>query len=147
LNGVGARPFSLKPATRAPGGQPQYFSNDVLSNPSDYFSSPQTLSVNLGGNVQTAPGNLPRNSFTGPSWWNFDLSLLKDTHLTERISAQFRAEAFNVFNHPTFASLNGSSVNGNPATPNGTLGNGSFGVSTATQTSERQIQFGLRLIF
>lgn len=147
LNGVGARPFSLKPATRAPGGKPQYFSNDVLSNTSDYFSSPQILSPTLGGNVQTAPGNLPRNSFTGPSWWNFDLSLLKDTHLTERITAQFRAEAFNFFNHPTFTSLNGASVNGGPATSNGTLGNGSFGVSIATQTPERQIQFGLRLLF
>jgi hypothetical protein len=48
---------------------------------------------------------------------------------------QFRAEFFNIFNHPTFN------------TPTSTIGNGSFGLSTATETPERQIQFGLRLMF
>lgn len=60
---------------------------------------------------------------------------MKDTHITERIALQFRAEFFNIFNHATFA------------TPISTLSNPAFGFSTATQTTERQIQFGLRLIF
>ena len=135
LNGVGARPFVVKATTKAPSGKPQFFSNDVINNTSDYFSSPQTFSANLNANVQTVPGDLPRNTFTGPSWWNADYSLLKDTHLFERLTMQFRAEFFNVFNHPTFN------------TPTSTIGNGSFGLSTATQSSERQIQFGLRLMF
>ncbi len=137
LNYVGARPFMVKPATRAPSGTPQYFSNDVINNPSSYYSSPQVFSTNLGAFVQTAPGDLPRNPYIGPSWWNADYSLLKDTHLMERLNMQFRAEIFNIFNHPQFA------------TPTSTLGNASFGQSTqtVTSTSERQIQFGLRLIF
>lgn len=135
LNGVGTRPFLLKSATRAPGGTPQYFSNDVINNYSEYFGSPQVFNANLNANVQTAPGDLPRNIYTGPSWWNADASLLKDTALFEGLKMQFRAEFFNVFNHPTFA------------TPTSVIGNGSFGQSTATQTPERQIQFGLRLMF
>jgi hypothetical protein len=81
------------------------------------------------------PGNLGRNTFTGPGWWNFDVSLIKDTHITERSSLQFRAEFFNLPNHPTFG------------TPNSTLGNPTFGTSTYTATAERQIQFGLRFMF
>jgi Carboxypeptidase regulatory-like domain/TonB dependent receptor len=134
LNGVGARPFFVKTATRAPSGGPQFFSDDVIANEGNYYSIPTTTSASLGI-VQTQPGNLPRNVYTSPSWWDFDLSLLKETHLSERVNTQFRAEFFNVLNHPTFA------------VPNGTLGNASFGVSTATESTERQLQFGLRVIF
>jgi hypothetical protein len=64
--------------------------------------------------------------------------MLKDTHLTEALNMQFRAEFFNIFNHPQFAN------------PGGTLGTGgSFGqiTSTVSSTAEREMQFGLRLVF
>ena len=48
-------------------------------------------------------GTLGRNSLIGPSFHQFDLSLYKDTHLTERLVMQLRFEAYNLFNHPTFA--------------------------------------------
>jgi hypothetical protein len=99
-----------------------------------FFSVPTTSSATLG-TVQTSPGDLGRTTFTGPAWWNFDFSLMKNTQLTEAKMVQFRAEFFNIFNHSTFA------------TPNGTLGNPSFGLSTTTQTAERQIQFGFRFVF
>jgi hypothetical protein len=143
FDGVGARPFLVQTPTYNKSGGPQLFSNDVLANSAavaaggnvtgPFFALPTTSS---GGNtVQTVPGNLGRNTFTGPGWWNFDASLIKDTHITERTSVQFRAEFFNLPNHPTFA------------TPNSTLGNPTFGTSTNTATAERQIQFGLRLMF
>ncbi len=47
-------------------------------------------------------GNSGRNILIGPGYQNWDLSLLKDFHFTERIYAEFRAEAFNTFNHPHF---------------------------------------------
>jgi hypothetical protein len=50
----------------------------------------------------TTPGDLGRNTFVGPAWWNFDASLIKDTRVTERTSVQFRAEFFNIMNHATF---------------------------------------------
>jgi hypothetical protein len=47
-------------------------------------------------------GNSGRNILIGPGLDDWDLSLLKDFHYTERIYAEFRAEAFNTFNHPHF---------------------------------------------
>jgi Carboxypeptidase regulatory-like domain/TonB dependent receptor len=137
FNGVGARPFFLQQATLAPnvGGSPQFFSDAVINNPGAFFGTPTTTSPVNGQTVLTSPGNLGRNTFTGPSWWDLDFSVVKDTNLTESMRMQFRAEFFNIFNHPTFA------------TPGGTLGAGNFGISTSTAIPERQIQFALRFMF
>jgi hypothetical protein len=51
-----------------------------------------------------AVGNVGRNSFRGPFQQNFDFSLVKRTKATERVSLDFRAEFFNIFNHPSFQS-------------------------------------------
>jgi hypothetical protein len=134
FNGVGVRPFFIQRTTKNAGGNPQFFSADVIQNPGNYFSSPQ-VTLASGSVAQTAPGNLGRNTETGPSWWNFDLSAVKDTKITETVNFQFRAEMFNIFNHPTFA------------TPIGVIGNPNFGESIATASAERQIQFGARFIF
>jgi outer membrane receptor protein involved in Fe transport len=49
-------------------------------------------------------GSLGRNSLIGPGYSNFDFSIFKTTPLTERVKLQLRAEIFNLFNHPNFAS-------------------------------------------
>jgi len=49
-------------------------------------------------------GSLGRNSLIGPGYADFDLSLFKTTQLGEQVKLQFRAEVFNLFNHPNFAS-------------------------------------------
>lgn len=134
FNGVGVRPFFLRKTIRNSGGQPQFFASDVINNSGNYFSSPQ-VTLASGTIAQIAPGNLGRNTEVGPSWWNFDFSAVKDTKLTETLDFQFRAEMFNIFNHPTFA------------TPTGVIGNPNFGYSTATASAERQIQFGARFVF
>ena len=91
------------------------------------------------------PGNLGRNTFTGPQYFNTDLNLAKNTSITERINLQFRAECYNVFNRIQF---------GQPGDSGDTLASpGTFGqaLSTLTQpdgtTSARQIQLALKLIF
>ena len=45
------------------------------------------------------PGNSHPGSVRGPGIWRGDLSSFKNIKFTERINTQFRAEAFNVFNH------------------------------------------------
>src|SRR5271165_2344974 len=40
-----------------------------------------------------------RNAFRGPGAWNFDFALSKDFAVTERVKLEFRAEAYNIFNH------------------------------------------------
>jgi hypothetical protein len=52
---------------------------------------------------QTNLGNLPRNSFRGPHYFNADFSVQKDIKLIERYVFTLGANAFNVFNHPNFA--------------------------------------------
>ena len=87
-------------------------------------------------------GNLGRNVLHGPGAVNFDFSLFKTFHLTERHSIEFRAETFNIFNTPQF-----SNPSGNIAAP------ATFGKSLSTITTSsgfatnRQIQFALRYMF
>lgn len=49
-------------------------------------------------------GSLGRNALIGPGYHNVDFSIFKTTPFNERVSLQFRAEIFNLFNHPNFAS-------------------------------------------
>jgi Carboxypeptidase regulatory-like domain len=136
-NGGATRPFFVNPVTKNPSGGPQFLSNGVIAKEGlngNYFSVPTTVNA-AKQTVQTLPGNLGRNSVNGRPWWNFDTSLVKDTQVAEFLRVQFRAEFFNIFNHPTFA------------VPTGALGNPNFGLSTATESTERQIQFGARFIF
>jgi hypothetical protein len=68
---------------------------------------------------------------------NVDASLLKDFKATERIVVQFRAEALNVLNHPSFAN------------PNTTFGSAAFGQITSliSGNQSRILQLGLHLSF
>ena len=47
-------------------------------------------------------GNTGRNSLNNPNFFNTDFSIVKDTKLTETVNMQFRAEFFNILNHPNF---------------------------------------------
>jgi hypothetical protein len=49
-------------------------------------------------------GNLGRNSLIGPHYRQFDFSLYKNTSITEHVKMELRFEAYNLFNHPNFAS-------------------------------------------
>jgi hypothetical protein len=48
-------------------------------------------------------GNEGRNSLVGPNFRQFDLSIFKNTAITERLKLELRLEAYNLFNHPNFA--------------------------------------------
>jgi hypothetical protein len=130
---TGTRPDLVQqPALKTGGGpEEQFFSDAVVQNPQNYFAMPgvQTLGV------QSHPGNLGRDTFRSHPFSNFDFSLIKDTKFTERITLQFRSEFFNLFNQHAFFY------------PTAVLGAPDFGFSNSTVYSERQIQFGLRLIF
>jgi hypothetical protein len=80
-------------------------------------------------------GDSSKRFFHGPGINNWDISLLKDTHLTERFNLQFRTEFFNAFNHAQFGE------------PDGNIDHTqTFGeVSTANQP--RIMQFAVKLQF
>ncbi len=89
-------------------------------------------------------GNLGRNTLIGPGIAEVDFSVIKDFRITEEKSLQFRAETFNLANHPNFqAPSNTTRQIFNLA---GQLSQ-TAGVLTATTTASRQIQFALKLVF
>ena len=89
-------------------------------------------------------GNLGRNTFSGPGLVNFDISFQKRTGLGFREGSQleFRADFFNLFNRANFALPSLAVLNATNRRPIGTAGR-----ITATVTSSRQLQFGMKLIF
>src|SRR6202044_2869920 len=64
----------------------------------------------------TGFGDSKAGSILGPGQWNSDLSILKDTRITEGTSLQFRAEFYNIWNHAQFNPPPGNDVNGAPGT-------------------------------
>jgi hypothetical protein len=51
-------------------------------------------------------GNVPRNSFRGPGYFNIDSTLFKTIPVGERVQLTLGASAYNLFNHPNFADPN-----------------------------------------
>jgi hypothetical protein len=101
--------------------------------------SPPTVTV--GATTYGTYGNAKRDSLVGPGLAELDFSAVKDTHITERLNLQFRAEFFNIPNHTNFLTPN--EVAYSSATQLSPTG----GVITATSTTSRQIQFGAKLQF
>lgn len=81
-------------------------------------------------------GNLSRSiNYLGPGEKNWDASVFKTVTIKEKYSAQFRAEALNIFNSPLFA---------NPVTQ---FGNPNFGKINYQANFPRQLQLGIRFFF
>jgi hypothetical protein len=96
----------------------------------EWFNTAAFADVTVGG----APGNEDRGAVNGPGLWRYDMSLIKNTRITELLHLQFRAEAFNLFNHT------------NPSTISTTTTSGTYGQVTATR-DPRIMQLGLKLNF
>jgi len=90
-------------------------------------------------------GNLQRDFLPGPGIVDVDFATMKETQIREKLRLQFRAEFFNILNHPNFALPNASAFV--QTADGGGAPNPTFGKITATTTSSRQIQFALKLMF
>ncbi len=80
-----------------------------------------------------------------PGTLNFDLSMIKDTYIGERVNIQFRAEAFNFLNHVNLAGRNGVNTAFRPGA-DGLNSSATFGTIVSARDA-RVIQFGLKVIF
>jgi Carboxypeptidase regulatory-like domain len=90
-------------------------------------------------------GDIGRNTIYGPGFGSVDFSVFKKTSITERISAEFRVEIFNLLNRANYAN------------PNTTFSSGSFGQITSTRNAgsapglgfgePRNTQLGLHIVF
>jgi hypothetical protein len=91
--------------------------------------------------AQNTIGNLGRNAFTGPGFFNTDFSVFRRFKVRERFTAEFRMETFNLTNTPQYPN------------PDGGIANQTFGritgagIGNAADPGARNIQMGLRLQF
>lgn len=126
---------------------------EVTGNPSNWIANPGVFTnpcSTASGALVCAPGNEGRNSVIGPDFVDTDFSLIKDTKITERIGSEFRVEAFDIFNHPSF----GDPVFSFPATTTGVItpnlvssAINSTRFPTGDFGSSRQLQFALKITF
>lgn len=120
-----------------PSWNPAFSGPIVLGGPNQYFN-PNAFILPPTGTY----GNVGRDILYGPGLATTDLSLAKNTSISEKLRLQFRAEFFNVFNRANFGSPNAVVFGSASATPSPTAG-----VITSTSTTSRQIQFGLKLLW
>ncbi len=114
-------------------GGPLYVNRNPRNQAGQPYFNPNYFVAEPLGQV----GNVMRRFFTGPGINNFDMALLKDTQITESTQLQFRAEAFNIFNHAQFNNPSGNFDN------SGTSG---FGYVTSAR-DPRIMQIALKLLF
>jgi hypothetical protein len=116
---------------------PAFSGPAVLGNPNQWFNPAAFLAP---PNNSGFFGNLGRDTLTGPGLATWDLSLMKDMHVQEKLNLQFRAEFFNILNHANFSFPNAVTLSPTGVSP-------TAGVITSTATTSRQIQFGLKLLW
>ncbi len=131
-NGVGTASYADRigdPNSNIPPG--------TLYNP-DAFTTPRGLTF----------GNSGRNSLRNPNRTNFDMALFKRFAVTESKVFEFRAEAFNVFNHTEWAAIAGDAGSGANNSSSGTNGLGSNNLfQFLAAHNPRILQMGAKFIF
>jgi hypothetical protein len=116
---------------------PNFSGRVIQGEPNQYFD-PNAFVQPLPGTY----GNAGRNILQGPGLAETDVSLAKKFSFSERLNLQFRAEFFNLLNHTNFNAPNPvvyAAATGGPSP--------TAGVITATSTTSRQIQLGLKLLW
>ncbi len=117
-----------------PSVNPGFSGPVIVGSPTQWYN-PNAYILPLAGTF----GNVGRDILSGPGLVGIDASAFKNFRVRERMNLQFRAEIFNVINHPNF---------GLPNITTFTASGGfspSAGLITNTATASRQIQFGLKL--
>lgn len=114
------------------------FTGPVIPGTANQYFNPAAFATPASGTY----GNVGRDTLIGPGIAELDLSALKKTALSEKVTLQFRAELFNILNRANFGTPNAvvfsSATSGISPTA---------GVITSTSTTSRQVQFGLKLIW
>jgi hypothetical protein len=118
-------------------GSLEWFNPQAFVNPPDYTF----------GNVPRYLGNL-----RGPGTVNFDMSVFKTTHITERSTLEFRIEAYNAFNHDNLSMPGAGFTAGPPAVSTNPYAEGGLNTSTTFGMIEssgaiRNVQLGAKIVF
>ena len=101
-----------------------------------WFFNPDQIKASFNAPTVGSFGNTGKGYFTGPRFIDVDLALLKRTQITEKINLEFRADAINLTNTPSFGP------------PTLTLTSSTFGrIGGAVESGARKVQLGLKLNF
>jgi outer membrane receptor protein involved in Fe transport len=120
----------------------------VPTGPSAAFASANCASEGTALQCFNLRGNAGRNILIGPGVSNLDFSLFKNNYIkkvSETFNAQFRAELFNILNHPNFSPPpfpNNTDIFDSTGAPNPSVGN-----LISTTTTAREIQFALKFMW
>jgi hypothetical protein len=153
--------MTVDPPNVAAGCSPQNLTLSTFRTGGNFFLNPACVSLVpmtaanasycdqrlIAGTCSNIRGDLGRNTVLGPGFFNADLSFVKNTYvrkISETFNVQFRAEFFNVLNHTNFApppasNLEAFNGSGQPVS--------TYGQLTATQNNNREIQFGLKVLW
>ncbi|MDQ2777229.1 MAG: TonB-dependent receptor, partial [Acidobacteriota bacterium] len=115
-------------ASANPGSQSVYWVNVQEPNGSPVFTAPAKGTFVLQNGI--------RNTIYNPGFNNWNLGLFKKFAITERFGFQFRAEAFNAFNHPNWGGVGNDPTNAS-----------TFGKITGKTDDVRNLQLSLRFYF
>jgi hypothetical protein len=136
-------------------GQPLWVPNHSWPE-SSYNINAFAVEPTYDGTPGATIGTVGRNSLRGPAYFQLDLSGMKNFVITERVKMQFRADIFNIFNHPNFENPDGGICSGVTlgacTMPNLNFGRTGETVADANTTqigggTARQTQFSLKFIF
>jgi len=127
------------------GSTPSCLVPGTLANPTQCLQFTQFTGVG----AETNFGNIPRNSFRGPHYFNSDFSILKNIRLTEHMTLALGANAYNVFNHPNFANPVSDISSGQFGTIRATVvpPTSPYGAFVGSAVSGRELQVQGRLTF
>ena len=135
-------------------GEPLWVANHSWPT-SSYNINAFAIEPTYDGTPGDTIGTVGRNALRGPAYFQFDLSGMKNFAITERVTMQFRADIFNIFNHPNFTSPDGgicTAVGLGTCAPNANFGRVGQTIADANGTqigggTARQTQFSLRFSF
>jgi hypothetical protein len=136
-------------------GQPLYLYGSEY--PGGKIINYDAFNVPTSGPGYSSEGDTPRNYARGFDAWQMNVAIRREFPIHERLHLQFRAEAFNLFNHPAFSGVSNNWSYG-PYIPNcfgcgfggayNTLNNNLGGLNALYQTGgPRSFQFALKLLF
>ena len=140
--GSGSFPIGVGSLKHPPGSTPyrQFFTPvpDIVTTPGP-FTDPGF------GNL----GNIGFDSYHGPRVFYADAAIMKNFAITERVKAQFRMDAFNVFNHPVLGFNANQTGSGNciDCSGSGQITNIEADASPGSTTGMRQLEFALKFSF
>jgi TonB-dependent Receptor Plug Domain len=123
------------------------FTGEPITGSLDRYFNPGAFTTPLAGTY----GNVGRDILEGPGLATLDLSLAKKILLSERLSLQFRGEFFNLLNRTDLNTPNPVVFTSGPTAPSPApvtpVPSATAGVITATSTTSRQVQFGLKVLW